>query len=295
MGFHQPCHREKAYIKEHQTVLATYQITATGQPRRIISDGKGSFNSDSLRKADIILQQYRALFTKPMPGDSDDLQLPNVNIRHPLQDIEINNTRVTILLRDLNTSKSCGPDAIPNTFLMTCTNSIATGLVAILQHSLHWHVIKRRQTSMFKKGDRHLTENYIFISLTCVSCKLLEYIICRHCMRTWRKTITGLNHGFMSEYSCESQLVITMNDLLWSYDASKQVDCVVLDILLHSKLHMKLLRAYDITGHIHAWLTHFISTKSMRVVLEGDMPEKVPVESAVLQETVLVPYSSSAY
>jgi hypothetical protein len=38
-------------------------------------------------------------------------------------------------------------------------------------------------SSIFKKGDKHLPENYRPVSLTSVPCKLLEHIICRHLMK----------------------------------------------------------------------------------------------------------------
>jgi hypothetical protein len=44
------------------------------------------------------------------------------------------------------------------------------------------------------------------------------------------KVLTTLNHGFRSGYSCETQLLITINDLLKSYDKGKQIDMAILDI-----------------------------------------------------------------
>ena len=33
---------------------------------------------------------------------------------------------------------------------------------------------------IFKKGNRVLAENYRPVSLTCITCKLFEHIVCRH-------------------------------------------------------------------------------------------------------------------
>jgi hypothetical protein len=38
------------------------------------------------------------------------------------------------------------------------------------------------------------------------------------------KILTNLNHGFRSGYSCESQLLITINDFLKEHDKDHQVD-----------------------------------------------------------------------
>ena len=106
--------------------------------------------------------------------------------------------------------------------------------------------------------------------------------------------LTSLNHGFRSGYSCESQLIVTMADLLQSYDKNTQVDCAVLDFskafdtVPHRKLLHKL-KSYGIDGPIHSWLTHFLTARTMLVVLEGETTNEVPVDSGVPQGTVLGP------
>ena len=64
---------------------------------------------------------------------------------------------------------------------------------------------------IFKKGDRHTAANYRPVSLTCVFCKMLEHIICRHIMNHLEhyKILTNLQHGFRCGHSCESQLIIS--------------------------------------------------------------------------------------
>jgi hypothetical protein len=105
------------------------------------------------------------------------------------------------------------------------------------------------------------------------------------------KVLTKLNHGFRSGYSCETQLLITINDLLKSYDKSKQIDMAILDIsnafdttpqkLLHK------LDQYGIRGPVHRWLTNFLTKRKMRVTLEGESSQQVTVDSGVPQGTVL--------
>jgi hypothetical protein len=157
---------------------------------------------------------------------------------------------------------------------------------------------------VFKKGDVHTAENYRPVSLTCVSCKILEHIICRHMFKhlenhkiltklnhidykrqssakdltwdlthsgrsfmwhrkssgpntvlcgtpkfTWElsecsssticrhmfkhlenhKILTKLNHGFRAGYSCTTQLLVTTEDLLRSFDNNIQLDIAILD------------------------------------------------------------------
>jgi len=84
---------------------------------------------------------------------------------------------------------------------------------------------------VFKKGNTNLAENYRPISLTCVCCKILEHIVC-HSIRAHlddNAILSTFQHGFMSGFSCDSQLLSTVDDLMSGFDKNKQVDVAVLD------------------------------------------------------------------
>jgi hypothetical protein len=55
-------------------------------------------------------------------------------------------------------------------------------------------------TCTSKKGDKHTASNYRPVSLTCVCCKLLEHIICRHILKHLEnnRILTSLQYGFRS-------------------------------------------------------------------------------------------------
>jgi len=149
---------------------------------------------------------------------------------------------------------------------------------------------------VYKKGDKHLAENYRPISLTSVVSKLLEHIICRNLLTHLESNniLTSLDHGFRSGYSCETQLLLTAHDLLKAYDTGTQVDIGILDFskafdtVPHDKFLFKLDK-YGIKGPLHAWLTSFLTCRHMRVVLKDVESDEVPVISGVPQGTVLGP------
>ena len=78
--------------------------------------------------------------------------------------------------------------------------------------------------------------------------------------------LTTLNHGFRPGFSTETQLLVTMHDLLQANDARVQVHIAILDFskafdtVPHDKLLHKL-DAYGIKGSLHKWLRAFLQER----------------------------------
>lgn len=66
------------------------------------------------------------------------------------------------------------------------------------------------------------------------------------------EVLSSLNHGFRSGYSHETQLLVTKNGLLKSYDAELEMDIVILDFskafdIVPHKYYFQKLGDYGIT------------------------------------------------
>ena len=106
--------------------------------------------------------------------------------------------------------------------------------------------------------------------------------------------LTEVQHGFRKQHSCESQLLITLDDFYTSFDKSVQTDVGILDFsrafdtVPHQRLLGKLSH-YGINGNINRWIEAFLSGRTMQVVVDGETSKAAPVISGVPQGTVLGP------
>ena len=103
---------------------------------------------------------------------------------------------------------------------------------------------------IYKKGknNRGIAENYRPISLTSVTCKLLEHIIHSNIIKHLEANtiLSEKQHGFRKRRGCETELVMVVNDFAKILNNSQQVDTILLDFskafdkVNHRKLLMKM-------------------------------------------------------
>ena len=71
--------------------------------------------------------------------------------------------------------------------------------------------------------EQYFSKEYRPVSLTSLSCKLFEHIWFRHIMSHLENhnVLLSFQHGFRAQYSCDSQLIITVEDLAKNLDINK--------------------------------------------------------------------------
>ena len=263
-----------------------------------LKNTEGFLQSDSLRKAEILNQQFQSAFTEedtsniPSKGDSPFPDMEN---------IQVNAEGVKKLLLDLKVDKATGPDSIPAFILKTASDELAPILTRIFQLSLETGDVPHdwRQAwvvPIFKKGERHLASNYRPVSLTSITCKILEHIIHSSIMKHFDQhaTLTDSQHGFRRKRSCVTQLVVTVHEIAQHLAQDSQVDVILLDFskafdkVPHARLLTKLAH-YGVRNKTLNWISAFLSQRQQQVALEGVLSPSVAVQSGVPQGTVLGP------
>ena len=260
---------------------------------------QGQIHIDDTSKANILNRQFSSVFSK-----QDTFTPPLTGPRNiAMSDINVDESGVRKLLKELNPFKASGPDGIQSRFLKETSDEISTGLTLIFQASIHQATIPDDWrhaiiAPIYKTGktDRAKAENYRPISLTSVSCKIMEHIMHSSIISHLDKTgiLSDTQHGFRKRRSCESQLVLTINDFAKSLNEGQQLDTILLDFskafdkVDHRKLCIKL-EHYGIRGKTLEWIKDFLKNRTQRVVINGKESSSANVESGVPQGTVLGP------
>ena len=133
---------------------------------------------------------------------------------------------------------------------------------------------------IFKKGERSHPGNYRPISLTSISCKMLEHIVCSSVMDHLDgfRILSNAQHGFRKKRSCESQLILAIQDLAKGIDAREQHDVILLDFskafdkVPHQRLLYKL-DFYGVRGVLKNWIAAFLQDRTQQVILEGSVSQ----------------------
>ena len=227
----------------------------------------GNVITDSLSKAEILNFKFKSVFT-PQSGNTFP-QLPGTQF--PKTKLHISENGVFMLLDRIDVSKSSGPDKLPGRLLQSLAKELTPVVHFIFTQSLCTGKLPAECTQanvapIFKKGSKLQEVNYHPVSLTCITCKLIEHIICKHI----EDHKTDLEHGFRSGRSCETQLVTTFQGLAQMHNKKgSQIDIAVLDfskafdMVPHDGLLSKL-KHYGIDEKIWLWIYNFIKKQETK-------------------------------
>ena len=254
---------------------------------------------DAVKKAELIHEQFDSVFSNPSPPINpifdEEERLPDI------ENIKITRNGILKLFLDINPNKANGPDNLPGRFLKICAYELIDIYQMIFQSSLDQGMVPpdwkdANVVPLFKKGDKSKPENYRPISLTSLSCKLLEHVVCTNIMSHLDKfnVLDDAQHGFRKRRNCDTQLISTLHDFTNGLKFKEQIDAIFLDFskafdkVDHEGLLAKL-EHLGIRNSLLDWIRSFLIGRNQKVLVEGMASPPTKVLSGVPQGTVLGP------
>jgi hypothetical protein len=150
---------------------------------------------------------FKEVFTREEAGEAPDPE--NLQTESVLPTIQFRVSDVRKKIRSLKTEGAAGPDGIGPHVLRELQQEVAPALAAVFTKSMEEGVVPAdwrdaNVTPIFKKGAKSSPSNYRPVSLTSVSCRVMESLI-RDAITshlTANKLIKKSQHGFVKDRSC---------------------------------------------------------------------------------------------
>jgi len=242
-------------------------------------------------KANLFNNHFYSIFTKSSPST-----ISCYDNLISFSNIIITEEEVYDCLNNLDITKAMGPDGIPPIVLSKCASVLYRPLHHLFCLTVkygylpsEWNIHK--VIPIFKSGDRTQVKNYRPISLLSITSKVLERIIFNKTITHISSMINLAQFGFLKNKSTTQQLILFLSNV---FNNRHQLDVIYLDIskafdtVSHSHLLSKLL-SFNIGGEIWSWFRAYITNRYQYVSINNSNSCLLPVESGVLQGSILGP------
>ena len=277
----------------------TSYTSSIGDIKVVDGNNVSQIISDDLGKAQAFSDHFSQIYT--IENDASFNILPIVMQPNSMPNVIFTESAVMQHLTKLKVNKSPGPDMLHPRVLHELRDVLVKPLTVLFNKSMVQSEIPEdwklsTVTAIHKKGRKDCIENYRPISLTCISCKIMESVI-RDMLVSFfmsNNLFSTKQFGFIKGRSTVLQLLNVCDDWSKNLDDKGQVDIVYTDLekafdkVQHQRLLSKLY-SYGINSELINWIRSFLCSRTQRVKINSDFSDHKPVLSGIPQGTVLGP------
>lgn len=222
--------------------------------------------------------------------------LPNPTL---LSDIIISPLKIDLVVSEMKTSTSHGPDLIPSLFIKNCWQQLRSPIIKIFSDSINSGIFPDKWKSVyiqpiFKQGSKSDVSNYRPISIINYFAKILDSIVNDELYNSISIKLITNQHGFIKNKSTLSNLLCFSNYIYDAFSRKSQVDAIFMDFskafdkVNHNVLINKLYNM-GVHGNILAWISSYLSNRTQSVRIGSTVSDSVLIPSGVPQGSHLGP------
>ena len=210
-------------------------------------------------------------------------------------------------LSELNSSKACGFENVPNKLYKTIAPIISLFLTNVFNKCYDLGtfpaILKYAKViPLYKSGQKDLVNNYRPISLLSPIAKVFEKLLFIRLDKffSYKKVISNQQFGFRKGYSTELAIIDLHNRIINNTDNGFYTCCIFIDLskafdtVNHSILLDKLF-AYGIRGNMHSLLKSYLSNRQQFTWCNNKKSENSTILCGVPQGSTLGPLFFSLY
>lgn len=266
----------------------------------LVRRADGNLCSSFMETADTLAEAFASTYNLSLVANVCPVMVSG-NVSR-LSDIDFSPLIVEKHLKQLSVDTAPGPDQLISAKLLkNCATSLSLPLSNIMTSSfkageLPTEWLTATVTPLYKSGDKLDPANYRPVSLTSITCKVMEKIIVKELLAHMlkNKLIPEQQHGFLPNRSVLTNLLHSTDIWTRIIDNGQPLDIIYLDFSkafdkVPHRLLLAKLQKYGIEGHLLKWIEAFLSNRSFSVRVGKDRSALKSVVSGVPQGSVLGP------
>jgi hypothetical protein len=199
-----------------------------------LKDGHGKTVQEDSEMAGLLNRFFSGVFTRE--NTANILYPEPTGCQSELKGVNISVRAVKDKIRQLKVDGAAGPDGLGPLVLKKLIDQVAEPLTEIMRTSLKEGAVPEdwrttNVTPIYKKGSKSDPGNYRPVSLTFVSCRLMEGIIKDHVVNHLERhgLIRATQHGFIRGRSCVTNLLTFFEKITSQLVGGEAVDVIYLD------------------------------------------------------------------